>query len=143
MTEEGERARDGERGDAARTASHVPPPLPFPLPDASSFALLEVARTGLTSILLHPLRAAVPTAALVLALLPYLVGLGLSRGIQDQAEAAVRFGADLYVQGEQFGRPVPIPLSTVGEIRKLPGVVAATPRIVGRVELGRDRVSAV
>jgi hypothetical protein len=47
----------------------------------------------------------VTTACLVAVLLPYLVGLDLSRGVQDDAEAAVRFGADLYVSGEQFGRP--------------------------------------
>ena len=29
----------------------------------------------------------------------------------DEADAAVRFGADLYVTGEQFGRPVPVRLT--------------------------------
>jgi ABC-type lipoprotein release transport system permease subunit len=104
---------------------------------------LEIARTGLTSLLLHPLRSLVTIACLVTVLLPYLVGLGLSQGVQDQAEAAVRFGADLYVSGEQFGRPVPLPLAAVAEVRKVPGVVAVVPRIVGRIELGKDRVSAV
>src|SRR5262245_59522506 len=102
---------------------------------------LQIAGTGLTALLLHPLRSAVTTAALVLVLVPYLAGLGISRGVQDEAEAAVRFGADLYLTGEQFGRPVPVPLAVAAEVRKLPGVAAAVPRIVGRIELGKERVS--
>ena len=105
--------------------------------------LLEIAKTGLTAILLHPLRSLVTISALVVALFPYLVGLGISRGIQEQAEAAVRHGGDLYVTGQQFGRPVPIPLTAAGELAKLPGVASVTPRIVGRIELGKDRISAV
>jgi len=104
---------------------------------------LEIARTGVTALLLHPQRSLVTTACLVAILLPYLVGLGLSRGVQEDAEAALRFGADLYVTGEQFGRPVPVPLAAAAEVRKLPGVAAVVPRIVGRIELGKDRVSAV
>src|SRR5437764_8495035 len=104
---------------------------------------LEIARTGLTALLLHPQRGLVTIACLVAVLVPYLVGLGLSRGIQDEAEAAVRFGADLYVTGEQFGRPVPVPLAAAAEIRKVPGVTAVVPRIVGRIELGRERLGAV
>jgi ABC-type lipoprotein release transport system permease subunit len=104
---------------------------------------LEIAGTGLTALLLHPQRALVTTACLVAVLLPYLVGLGLSRGVRDQAEAAARFGADLYVSGEQFGRPAPVPVAAAAEVRKVPGVVAVVPRIVGRVELGKERVGAV
>jgi ABC-type lipoprotein release transport system permease subunit len=104
---------------------------------------LEIAHTGLTSLLLHPLRSVVTAACLVAVLLPYLAGLGISRGVQDEAEAAVRFGADLYVGAEQFGRPVPVPLAAAAEIRKIPGVAAVVPRIVGRIELGKDRISAV
>jgi ABC-type lipoprotein release transport system permease subunit len=104
---------------------------------------LEIARTGLTALLLHPQRGLVTTACLVAVLLPYLVGLGLSRGVQDDAEAAVRFGADLYVSGERFGMPVPVPRAAAAEVRKLPGVTAVVPRIVGRIELGTDRVGAV
>jgi ABC-type lipoprotein release transport system permease subunit len=128
-----------ERGEEAAGPAAIPHS-PFPIPTS---AFLGIAATGITAILLHPLRAAVTTAALVVILVPYLVGLGLSRGVQDQAEAAVRFGADLYVGAEQFGRPVPVPLALAAEVRKLPGVAAVVSRIVGRVELGRDRVSAV
>src|SRR5207302_7087872 len=80
---------------------------------------VEIARTGLTAILLHPLRSLVTTAAVLAVLLPYLVGLGIARGVQEEAEAAVRFGADLYVSGEQFGRPVPVPLAAAAEIRQI------------------------
>src|SRR5262249_32326759 len=104
---------------------------------------VEIARTGLTAILLHPLRSLVTIPALVAILLPYVAGLGLSRGVQEAAAAAVRFGADLYVSGEQFGRPVPVPLAAVAEIQKIPGVASVVPRIVGRLELGTERVSAV
>jgi ABC-type lipoprotein release transport system permease subunit len=105
--------------------------------------ILAIAWTGLTTILLHPLRSLVTVVSLVVVLLPYLVGLGLSHGLQEEAAAAVRFGADLYVTGEQFGRPVPVPLAAVSEIERLPGVTQVTPRIVGRIEQGAERVSAV
>jgi ABC-type lipoprotein release transport system permease subunit len=104
---------------------------------------LEIARTGYTSLVLHPWRSLVTVGCVVAALLPYLVGLGLSRGVLDDAEAAVRFGADLYVSGEQFGRPVPVPVAAAAALREIPGVVAVVPRIVGRIELGRHRHSAV
>jgi ABC-type lipoprotein release transport system permease subunit len=106
-------------------------------------AYVEIARTGLTAALLHPRRSLVTVACLVAVLVPYLAGLGLSRGVRDEADAAVRHGADLYVSGEQFGRPVPVPVAAAAEVRKVPGVVRVVPRIVGRIELGADRVGAV
>jgi ABC-type lipoprotein release transport system permease subunit len=105
--------------------------------------LFAIARTGVTALLLHPQRSLVTTACLVVVLLPYLVGLGLSRGIQDQAEASIRFGADLYVTAEQFGRPAPTPLAVMADIQAIPGVAHVTPRIVGRIELGKTPRSAV
>jgi ABC-type lipoprotein release transport system permease subunit len=105
--------------------------------------LLEIARTGFVAILLHPLRSLVTIACLVAVLLPYLACLGLSRGLQEQAEASVRFGADLYVTARQFGRPVPIPLSAVEQVRRLPGVTDVVPRIVGGIVLGKDNENAV
>src|SRR6059058_2020503 len=68
---------------------------------------LEIARTGLTAILLHPLRSVVTTACVVVLLLPFLVGLALSKGVEHEARASIRFGADLYVSGDQIGRRVP------------------------------------
>jgi ABC-type lipoprotein release transport system permease subunit len=38
---------------------------------------------------------------------------------------------------------VPVPLAAAEEVRRLPGVVAVVPRIVGRIELGKDRERAV
>jgi ABC-type lipoprotein release transport system permease subunit len=106
-------------------------------------AFLEVARTGLTSVVLHPVRSAVTVAALVSVLLPYLAGLGISRGIREDAEAAIRHGADLYVSAVKLGKSAPIPLDSIKEIQDIPGVISVTPRIVGRIELGKDRTSAV
>jgi ABC-type lipoprotein release transport system permease subunit len=101
--------------------------------------LFEIAQTGLAAVLLHRLRSLVCVAALVVLMLPYLVGLGLAKGIEAEAEASVHFGADLYVTGSQFGRPVPIPLDAGNRIRALDGVTEVVPRIVGEVVLGKDR----
>ena len=105
--------------------------------------LLDIAHTGLAAVLLHPLRSLVSIVALVVVLLPYLVGLGLSKGLQVEAEASVGFGADLYVAGSRFGRPVPLPLSVVSAVRALDGVTEVVPRIVGEVLLGKERLHAV
>ncbi|HEY7312180.1 MAG TPA: FtsX-like permease family protein [Gemmataceae bacterium] len=105
--------------------------------------LLDIARTGLSAVVLHPLRSVVSFLAVVTVLLPYLVGLSISHGLQAEAEASVRFGADLYVTGSQFGRPVPIPLRAVPEIRRIDGVTEVVPRIVGDITLGRESVHAV
>src|SRR5262249_1683920 len=101
-----------------------------------------VARTGLTAVQLYPLRSGVTVACLVAILVPYLAGLGLSRGLRDDAESAVRLGADLYLTGEQFGRPMPVPLGVVPAVREVAGVIGVTAGIVGRVELGTESVSA-
>src|SRR5262245_853654 len=105
--------------------------------------ILEIARTGVTAILLHRLRALVIIVSLVLALTPYLVGIGMSRGLRDQAAASVKFGADLYVRGEQFGRTVPISVTSADKLKAIPGVASVTPRIVGRIEIGSERLSAI
>jgi ABC-type lipoprotein release transport system permease subunit len=104
---------------------------------------LEIAGTGVAAILLHPLRSLVTVAALVVVLIPYLAGIGLSKGVEREAEASIRFGPDLYVSGQQFGRTVPIPLTAVAQIRKIDGVIEVTPRIVGRVVLGKENEEAV
>jgi ABC-type lipoprotein release transport system permease subunit len=104
---------------------------------------LDIVGTGLAAVLLHPLRSLVSVIALVTVLLPYLTGLGLSRGLQEQAEASAVFGADLYIKGSQFGRPVPVPVEAAARIRKLDGVTEVIPRIIGEVVLGKDNVHAV
>lgn len=104
---------------------------------------LEIARTGLAAILLHPLRSFVTVVLLIAILLPFLTGLGLAKGLEEEAEVSVRFGADLYVTARQFGRNVPIPLSAAEQIRRLPGVVEVAPRIVGGIVLGKNQEHAV
>jgi ABC-type lipoprotein release transport system permease subunit len=105
--------------------------------------LLDIARTGLAAVFLYPLRSLVSFLAVVTVLLPYLTGLAISQGVQAEAEASARFGADLYVSGSQFGRPAPIPLSAVDKIHRLDGVTEVVPRIVGEIVLGREHVHAV
>ncbi len=105
--------------------------------------IAEIAVTGLVALRLHPLRSLVCLAAVVAVLLPYLVGLALAQGLEAEAEASARFGADLYVRGSQFGRPAPVPLSAAAGIRRIDGVTKVVPRIVGEVVLGKDQVHAV
>jgi ABC-type lipoprotein release transport system permease subunit len=82
-------------------------------------------------------------AALVAVLLPFLACLAISKGIEAEAEASIRSGADLYVTGEEFGRSVPVPLSAVEPIRQLDGVTEVMPRIVGSIRLGKEGELAV
>lgn len=104
---------------------------------------LGIAETGVASVLLHPLRSWVTVACVVSILLPFLAGLGISRGLRDQAEESIRYGADLYVTGRRLGRNVPIPLGAAATIRALPGVTWVQSRIVGEIRLGAEGVSAV
>lgn len=105
--------------------------------------LVEIAKTGLTSLLLHPARSSVTFCALLAILVPYLVGIGLAKGIEQEAAASLQAGGDLYVSGSQFGRNVPLPVSLAAQIRDLEGVVDVFPRIVGRLVLGRELVEVV
>ncbi len=114
-----------------------------PAPRSSLRVIAEVGRTGLTSIRLHPLRSVVTVACLVAVLLPYLVGLGISCGLQDGAERAVQSGPDLYVSDEQFGRPAAFPVIVADDVRAIPGVASVTTRIVGQVEIGKEQSPAV
>jgi len=73
-----------------------------------------------------------------------LVGAALAKGIEAEAEASARYGADLYVRGSQFGRPVPLPLSAVEDVAAAhPGVERVVPRIVGEVFLGKEQIRCV
>jgi ABC-type lipoprotein release transport system permease subunit len=105
--------------------------------------LLDISGTGLASVLLHPLRSVVSFLAVVTVLVPYLAALGLSQGLQAEAEASAHYGADLYVTGSRFGRPVPLPLAALPRVRLIEGVIEVVPRIVGEVVLGRERIRAV
>src|SRR4051794_10283642 len=104
-------------------------------------AFLEIARTGAAAVLLHRVRSAVTVACVVAALFPYLAGIGLARGLAAQAELAAA-GPDLWLGGERFGRPAPVPLAALPRLRAVPGVAAVVPRIVGPGFLGRDAVPA-
>lgn len=105
--------------------------------------VLELARSGLVGVWLYPLRSAVTIACVIAMLLPYLGGVGIARGLLDQAEDSIRFGADLYVTGVRFGRSAPAPSACADAIRAIPGVVAVVPRIVGEATLGTDSYPAL
>jgi ABC-type lipoprotein release transport system permease subunit len=104
---------------------------------------LEIAGTGLVAVIRSPLRSLVILGCLVSVLLPFLTGLGLSKGIQQQAEASVRFGADLYVTGTRIGRSVPVSVQAIKKIQQIEGVADVVPRIVGGIVLGTNRENAV
>lgn len=104
---------------------------------------VEIAYTGLVALLLHPLQNLATLVCLWVVLVPYLCGIGISQGVQAEAEASVAGGADLYVSGEQFGRPVAIPRRAADYIRRIDGVTQITPRMVGAVTLGNSQENAV
>jgi ABC-type lipoprotein release transport system permease subunit len=99
---------------------------------------LEMVRAGLVSILLHPVRNLVTVISLVAVLVPFVVGIALSSGLQEEADISLRAGADLYITGNRFGRRVPIPRAAAESIRKIEGVTDVVPRIVGHIVLGKD-----
>lgn len=105
--------------------------------------LLEIGRTGVSSVVRHPLRSTAILTALLAVLVPFLTGLGLSLGIRDQADDSIRFGADLYVSVVQFGRTVPLSLDAVSNVERVDGVVRVVPRVVGSLTLGAQREPAV
>ncbi|MHC4136809.1 MAG: ABC transporter permease [Planctomycetota bacterium] len=105
--------------------------------------LLAIAHTGLTAVLLHPLRSAATLLCIVAVLLPYVAGAAVARGLLEQAEVAIGGGADLHVAGERFGRPAPVPLSAARALRAIPGVTEVVPRIVGEVALGKENIDVV
>jgi ABC-type lipoprotein release transport system permease subunit len=106
-------------------------------------SFLAIGHTGLVALLQYPVRSVATVGCVLAILLPYLAGLGVSRGLQDQADEAVRAGADLYVTGEQFGREASIPLSMINEVKKVDGVTKVVPRIVARLVLGINNEDAV
>jgi ABC-type lipoprotein release transport system permease subunit len=106
-------------------------------------AWLEIARTGVTTLRLYPWRSLATVACVLAALGPYLAGAGICGGLAVEARHSIDGGADLYVTGRQFGRTVPLPLEAVKKIADLPGVTDAVPRIVGKMNIGQERHSAV
>ncbi len=106
-------------------------------------ALPGILRSGLSAVLLHPLRSAAIVACVVSLLLPFVAGLAVSEGLRDEAADAARLGADLVVTGSRYGRPAPIPVGAAESVRRLPGVAAVRLRIVGPVDLGAAHEHAV
>lgn len=104
---------------------------------------LEICWTGVVAVLLHPLRSLASGLAVTVVLTPFLAGIGLSQGIQRQAEASVSLGADLYVTARRLGREAPIPLQIADQLRRLDGVQDVIPRIIGDIALGKDKEHAV
>jgi ABC-type lipoprotein release transport system permease subunit len=105
--------------------------------------LLGIAWTGVVAVVQYRLRSLAAIGCLVAVLLPYVAGLGMSKGLQRQAEISARHGADLYVTAEQLGRPVPIPVGMADGIREINGVEQVVPRIVARIDLSGYQEHAV
>ncbi|MFO0875823.1 MAG: FtsX-like permease family protein [Gemmataceae bacterium] len=104
---------------------------------------LDVAWTGVDAVRLYPLRSGVSVLAVLVVLVPYLVGLSLAKGLEEEIHASLQYGADAYVTGRQLGRPVPLPLVLKKTLQSLEGVVAVTPRIVAEIQPGKERLPAV
>jgi ABC-type lipoprotein release transport system permease subunit len=105
--------------------------------------LLAIGQTGLVALLQYPLRSAAVIVCVVALLLPYLAGMGLAKGLEQQAQQSIDHGADLYLSGEHLGRAVPVPVALANDVQKLEGITRVIPRIVARVVLGKNREEAV
>ena len=92
---------------------------------------------------LNPLRNVATAACVVAMLLPYLVGVGIARGLADQVADSASSGADLYVAGVDAGIAAPVPLFAWGPVRAVDGVVSVTPRIIAPIQLGARDEPAV
>ena len=105
--------------------------------------LIDVAITGVQQVLLHPLRNLVTVFGVTAVLVPYITAIGISLGIQQDAEISIDEGADLYVSGHQFGQSSPVPWDASAKIAEIEGVVTVTPRISGPLMIGKNRIPAV
>ncbi len=91
---------------------------------------------ALANLARYPLRTAVVCACLAAALVPYLAGLSIARGLEREARVSLEEGADLYVTGEAFGRFAPLGPGAADAVRGVPGVVRVQARITGRAYVG-------
>jgi len=105
--------------------------------------LAAIAYTGAASIVLHPLRSFVTTLSVMVLLVPYLAGMGISKGLEREARVSLRMGADLYVSATEFGQETALPEKAGIFIAAMEGVEDVTPRIVGPARLGRYGIPAV
>jgi len=99
-------------------------------------SVLEIGRMAGANLIRHPFRTAVVCGCLAAALVPFLAGLGIARGLEREARVSLGAGADLYVTGEAFGRTAPVPMEAADAIRSVPGVVRVVPRITARAYVG-------
>jgi ABC-type lipoprotein release transport system permease subunit len=106
-------------------------------------AAAAVAGRGLESVAIHRARSLATIACVAAVLVPFVAGLALAGGLREQAEDAVRAGADVHVAGSRAGAEVPVPLEAAETLRAIPGVTAVEPRLVGEIRLGREGVRAV
>jgi ABC-type lipoprotein release transport system permease subunit len=88
-------------------------------------------------------RALMLTLSLAAILFPFIAALSISEGIKLQSKISVAEGADFYIAGDAGGSSTPLPLSEFDRFRKLPGVAAVVPRIVGRAYLQERAITIV
>ena len=96
----------------------------------------ELGRMALANLARYPFRTAVVCACLAAALVPYLAGIAISRGLEREARVSLEEGADLYVTGEAFGRSAPLGAGAAEAVRGVPGVDRVGARITGRAYVG-------
>jgi ABC-type lipoprotein release transport system permease subunit len=81
--------------------------------------------------------------ALVAVLAPYLACIAIARGLEADSLRTANLQPSITVTGVQFGREVPLPLKVIETLRAFKEVQSVTPRIIGTVTLGKDRIEAV
>lgn len=85
---------------------------------------------------------AVAAAGLVLGLTLLLSGVAISSGLQADALASIRSGANIYCTWDMFGRDGAVPVAKIAPLGDIAGVIRVVPRIIGRVRLG-DQLAVV
>jgi len=91
----------------------------------------------------YRLRFFLLTLSLSVILFPFITALSISEGIKLQSRISVEEGADFYVSGDAAGSSSPLSLSELDRFRRIPGVAAVVPRIVGRAYLDERALTIV
>lgn len=105
--------------------------------------ILGILWAGVQAAARDRLSSGIIAVTLVAVLLPYLVALAISTGIRESSNEALNAGADLIVTAQRFGKPCPIPLEWGQELGRLTKVRTVIPRIVGEIQLGKERERAI
>jgi ABC-type lipoprotein release transport system permease subunit len=79
---------------------------------------------------------AVAASGLVLALTLLVSGVAIGAGLTERALAGIDAGGDVYCAWERFGRDAALPRALIDRLAAVDGVLAAVPRIVGRLPVG-------